>query len=71
MLKQALKYVDKEMFQKFKDHQLSYDQLLSRVEEIKTGQSYVVLDDLKGRIQDDIIDVDKNDINVVKAQRLK
>ena len=49
-LKMALKYADKDMFQKFRDGALSYDQLLSRVEGKKTGQSYVVLDDLKGKI---------------------
>jgi hypothetical protein len=47
-LKLAIRFCDKSLYQKFRDYQITYDQLLSRVEEARFGTKYVVLDDIKG-----------------------
>lgn len=44
--KQTLKYCEKRLYVKFRTGKLTFDQLLSRVEESRFGTKYVVLDDM-------------------------
>lgn len=52
---------------KFRDEKITYDQLLARVEENRYGTVYKVLDDLKGKIEDKFINVEKDDDITSKA----
>ncbi|CDW83126.1 UNKNOWN [Stylonychia lemnae] len=65
--KQCLKYSDKDLFMKFRDEIITYDQFLSRIEEKRFGTVYKVLDDMKGKIQDKFIKKEKDDAITLKA----
>ena len=49
----ALKNSDKDLFIKFRDNNLTQDQLRARIAERKFDVKYVCLDDLKGKINPD------------------
>lgn len=66
-LKQALFHCNKDLFQKFKSGELTYDQLLSRIEEKRFGKRYVVLDDLKANMDPDLLEPEINDAIIQKA----
>lgn len=44
--KAALRHCDRGLYLKFRDHEITYDQFLARVEELRFGTKYFVLDDL-------------------------
>jgi len=47
----TMKNSDKDLFVKFRDKQITYDQLKARIAERRFHVSYKVLDDLKGKIE--------------------
>eukprot|EP00347_Sterkiella_histriomuscorum_P010689 403375302 len=65
--KQSLKYSDKDLYMKFRDEKITYDQFLARVEEKRFGTVYKVLDDLKGKIDERFIMEEKDDIIAQRA----
>ena len=46
-MKISFRNCDKLLFKQFRDYEITYDQLLARVEEKRFGTKYVVLDDMK------------------------
>lgn len=52
---------------KFREGNITYDQLLARVEYKRFGTKYQVLDDLRGKIQDNFIDPGPDDAVIDKA----
>ena len=59
------------MFQQFREGKITYDQLLARVEGRRSGKPYIVLDDLKGVVEESILKVEKEDGLLLKAAKLK
>ena len=55
-LEYALLHSDKELFIKFRDGQISYDQLVARGAEKKGCAKYLVLDDIKKKLNPDILE---------------
>lgn len=54
-LEDILPRTDKDLFIKFRDKQISYDQLVARVAERTSGIKYTVLDDIKDTLHPSIM----------------
>ena len=52
-----MKHCDKSLFLKFRGHEITYDQLIARVEELRFGTQYLVLDDLKPLLQEKYLEM--------------
>ena len=52
-LKIALPFCDRRLFMNFREYKITYDQLLSRVEKIRFGEDYPILDDMIGTTLDE------------------
>ena len=54
--KYALRHCDRGLYLKFRDHQITYDQFLARVEQLRFGTKYSVLDDVKPILKPSYLD---------------
>ena len=57
-----LRYCGKELYMQFRDQLITYDQFIARVEEKRFGTKYQVLDDLRGKIDEKFIKLEKDDL---------
>ena len=51
----------------FRDQLITYDQFIARVEEKRFGTKYQVLDDLRGKIDEKFIKLEKDDLIIQEA----
>jgi hypothetical protein len=51
-----LRHCDRGLYLKFRDHQITYDQFLARVEQLRFGTKYSVLDDVKPILKPSYLD---------------